>query len=116
MGATSREKDGGSAAAAALSPRHPRTRRMRVMCRPFGRIIREIGAFVIPRFAAAAAFATLILAASLLAGPAAPQPPGDSSSSTGAALFAAHCSGCHSGDDARAPSAEVLHGRSPQAI
>ena len=40
----------------------------------------------------------------------------DASSRAGAALFAAHCSGCHSGDDARAPSAEVLHGRSPQAI
>ncbi len=26
------------------------------------------------------------------------------------------CSGCHSGDDARAPSPEVLRGRSPQAI
>jgi len=44
------------------------------------------------------------------------QPPDASASSQGAGLFAAHCSGCHSGDDARAPSAEVLHGRSPQAI
>jgi polyvinyl alcohol dehydrogenase (cytochrome) len=31
-------------------------------------------------------------------------------------LFATNCAGCHSGDDARAPSAEVLRGRSPQAI
>jgi len=31
-------------------------------------------------------------------------------------LFSANCAGCHSGDDARAPSPEVLRGRSPQAI
>jgi polyvinyl alcohol dehydrogenase (cytochrome) len=31
-------------------------------------------------------------------------------------LFASQCSGCHSGDDARAPSPDVLRGRSPQAI
>ena len=55
------------------------------------------------------------MTAGLLARPAALQPP-DTSSSKGAALFDAHCSGCHSADDARAPSAEVLHGRSPQAI
>jgi polyvinyl alcohol dehydrogenase (cytochrome) len=78
----------------------------------------QIGAVVIPRFAAAAAFTTLILIAGLLANPAviAIQPPDPSTVAKGAALFAAHCSGCHNGDDARAPSAEVLHGRSPQAI
>jgi polyvinyl alcohol dehydrogenase (cytochrome) len=54
--------------------------------------------------------------AGLLARPAALQPPGTASSSNGAALFAAYCSGCHSADDARAPSPEVLHGRSPQAV
>ncbi len=58
----------------------------------------------------------MILTAGLLAGPAATQPPDASAGSDGAALFASHCSGCHSGDDARAPSPEVLHGRSPQAI
>jgi polyvinyl alcohol dehydrogenase (cytochrome) len=31
-------------------------------------------------------------------------------------VFAASCSGCHSGDDPRAPSPEVLRLRSPQAI
>ena len=31
-------------------------------------------------------------------------------------MFSANCAGCHSGDDARAPSPEVLRGRSPQAI
>ncbi len=31
-------------------------------------------------------------------------------------MFADHCSGCHTEDDARAPSPEVLRGRSPQAI
>jgi polyvinyl alcohol dehydrogenase (cytochrome) len=31
-------------------------------------------------------------------------------------LFSANCAGCHSGDDARAPSPEVLRGRSTQAI
>ncbi len=34
----------------------------------------------------------------------------------GAALFAAHCGSCHNADDPRAPSREVLRGRSPQAI
>ena len=58
----------------------------------------------------------MILTAGLLAGPAATQPPDASAASDGAALFASHCSGCHSADDARAPSPEVLHGRSPQAI
>jgi polyvinyl alcohol dehydrogenase (cytochrome) len=42
------------------------------------------------------------------------QPPDPAS--RGAALFDAHCSGCHHGDDAHAPTPEVLHGRSPQAI
>ena len=76
----------------------------------------KIEAFVIPRFAAAAAFTTLILTAGLLAGPDATQPPDASAASDGAAVFASHCSGCHSADDARAPSPEVLRGRSPQAI
>ena len=31
-------------------------------------------------------------------------------------MFSASCGGCHSGDDARAPSPDVLRGRSPQAI
>ena len=33
-----------------------------------------------------------------------------------AALFASDCATCHHADDPRAPSADVLHGRSPQAI
>jgi polyvinyl alcohol dehydrogenase (cytochrome) len=52
----------------------------------------------------------------LLARPVATQPPDRSAAPPGAALFSANCSGCHSGDDARAPSPDVLHGRSPQAI
>src|SRR5580765_4512292 len=119
MGATSREKEGGSAAAAALSPRHPKTMRMRVMCPSFRAYYTEkIGAFVISRFAAAAAFTTLILTAGLLAGPAAIgiQPPGASEPPNGEILFRDNCSGCHGPDDARAPSPEVLRGRSPQAI
>ena len=55
------------------------------------------------------------MTAGVLATPVATQSP-DASASNGAALFAASCSGCHSGDDARAPSPEVLRGRSPQAI
>jgi polyvinyl alcohol dehydrogenase (cytochrome) len=58
----------------------------------------------------------MIIASGLLARPAATQPPAGSAAPSGAAVFASHCSGCHSGDDARAPSAEVLRGRSPQAI
>ena len=58
----------------------------------------------------------MILTAGLLARPAATQAPDASAAADGAAVFASHCSGCHSGDDARAPSPEVLHGRSPQAI
>ena len=69
----------------------------------------------ISRFAAAAAFITLLLAG-LLARPAATQSAGASPSPTGAALFSASCASCHSGDDARAPAPEVLRGRSPQAI
>ncbi len=65
---------------------------------------------------AAAAFTTLILTVGLFARATALQPPDASPVSTGAALFAAHCSGCHNGDDGRAPSVEVLHERSPQAI
>ena len=53
--------------------------------------------------------------AGLLARPAAIQSPAAAPPS-GPALFAAHCSRCHNADDARAPSPEVLHGRSPQAI
>ena len=56
------------------------------------------------------------MTAGLLARPAALQPPDPSSASTGAALFATHCSGCHSADAAGAPSPEAMHGRSPQAI
>ena len=33
-----------------------------------------------------------------------------------AALFEAHCASCHNGDDARAPSLELMRGRAPQAI
>jgi polyvinyl alcohol dehydrogenase (cytochrome) len=44
------------------------------------------------------------------------QSPDDSAAANGAALFATNCAGCHSGDDARAPAAEALRGRSPQAI
>jgi polyvinyl alcohol dehydrogenase (cytochrome) len=33
-----------------------------------------------------------------------------------ASLFASDCATCHHADDPRAPSAEVLRGRSPQAI
>ena len=58
----------------------------------------------------------MIMTAGLLARPAATQPPTGSTAPSGAALFASHCSGCHGGDDARAPSPEVLRGRSPQAI
>jgi polyvinyl alcohol dehydrogenase (cytochrome) len=54
--------------------------------------------------------------AGLLARPASTQSSAPSAAPDGAALFASHCSGCHSGDDARAPSPEVLRGRSPQAI
>ena len=56
------------------------------------------------------------MTAGLLARPAALQPPDAAATSNGAALFASRCSGCHSGDDARAPSPDVLRGRSPQAI
>jgi polyvinyl alcohol dehydrogenase (cytochrome) len=89
------------------------------MCPSFRAYYTEkIGAFVISRFAAAAAFTTLILTAGLLAGPAAIgiQPPGASVPPTGEILFRDDCSGCHSADDTRAPSPEVLRGRSPQAI
>jgi len=72
--------------------------------------------FVISRLATAVAFTAFILTAGLFARPAAIQPPAVSGPSKGAALFASNCSSCHSGDDARAPSPEVLHGRSPQAI
>jgi polyvinyl alcohol dehydrogenase (cytochrome) len=58
----------------------------------------------------------MIMTAGLFAGPAATQPPAGSAAPSGAAVFASHCSGCHSGDDARAPSPEVLRRRSPQAI
>jgi polyvinyl alcohol dehydrogenase (cytochrome) len=58
----------------------------------------------------------MLLMTGLLAGPVAMQPPDRSAAPTGAALFSANCSGCHSGDDARAPSPDVLHARSPQAI
>ena len=83
--------------------------------RPFGRIIRKIRAPVILRLAASTALATFLLTG-LVAGPAALQPPAASPAAAGGTLFAAHCSGCHGGDDARAPSPEALHGRSPQAI
>src|SRR5260370_1040316 len=56
------------------------------------------------------------MTAGLFARPAATQSPAASAAPSGAALFASQCSGCHSGDDARAPSPDVLHGRSPQAI
>src|SRR3982751_2548579 len=34
----------------------------------------------------------------------------------GAAIFERACSGCHTGDDPRAPGMDALRGRSPQAI
>lgn len=61
------------------------------------------------------AFITIILSG-LLARPVAAQQPDAAVTSRGAALFASACSTCHSGDDARAPSPDVLRGRSPQAI
>ena len=54
--------------------------------------------------------------AGLFARPAAIQPPDASALAAGAVLFNDHCSGCHNGDDARAPSPDVLRQRSPQAI
>jgi polyvinyl alcohol dehydrogenase (cytochrome) len=62
-----------------------------------------------------AAFIALLLTG-LLPRPVATQSPDTSAAATGAALFSANCAGCHGGDDARAPSPEALHGRSPQAI
>src|SRR6185295_19180331 len=35
---------------------------------------------------------------------------------TGESVFAASCSGCHGGDDPRAPSLDSMRGRSPRAI
>jgi polyvinyl alcohol dehydrogenase (cytochrome) len=61
------------------------------------------------RFAVSIAGLTLILIG-ILTRPAATQP------ADGAALFDRYCSSCHNGEDARAPSADALRGRSPQAI
>jgi polyvinyl alcohol dehydrogenase (cytochrome) len=60
-----------------------------------------------------AIFALLVLVAiPLLARPAAQR----SAPLSGEAVFASSCANCHDGDDARAPSLEAMHGRSPQAI
>src|SRR3954463_3412216 len=70
---------------------------------------------VISRLAAIAACIPFLIAG-LLARPAALQTPRAAPPADGAALFADHFSGCPNNDDARGPSAEVLHGGSPQAI
>jgi len=57
------------------------------------------------------------MTAGLFARPAATQSPAASSPRRAAPpCLPASAAGCHSGDDARAPSPDVLHGRSPQAI
>ncbi len=61
------------------------------------------------RLATSVAVTTLVLFGALIR-PATTQP------ADGAALFDRHCSTCHNGEDSRAPSADALRGRSPQAI
>ena len=56
---------------------------------------------------AACAASVVSLAAHAPATPAEPDP---------AKLFEDHCASCHDGNDARAPSRELMRGRSPQAI
>jgi len=75
----------------------------------------SLARFVIFRPAASVAFTTIILTG-LLARPVATQPPDAPAASKGAALFASACSTCHNRDDSRAPSPDLLRGRSPQAI
>jgi polyvinyl alcohol dehydrogenase (cytochrome) len=65
--------------------------------------------YPIRRLAASVAVTTLVLIGALTR-PAATQP------ADGASLFDRHCSTCHNGEDVRAPSADALRGRSPQAI
>jgi polyvinyl alcohol dehydrogenase (cytochrome) len=64
------------------------------------------------RPAATAAILTVILR-SALAQPGTQDVPGAAS---GQSVFAESCSGCHNGDDPRAPSRDAMRGRSPQAI
>jgi polyvinyl alcohol dehydrogenase (cytochrome) len=63
----------------------------------------------IRRLAAFVAALSLVLIGGLTR-PAVTQP------AEGAVLFDGHCNTCHNGDDVRAPSADALRGRSPQAI
>src|SRR4029079_5403651 len=69
----------------------------------------------ISRLAAAAAITALLLTG-LLARSVGTQSSDPPATAPAAALFSANSAVCHSGDDARAPSPEVLRGRSPQAI
>jgi polyvinyl alcohol dehydrogenase (cytochrome) len=52
----------------------------------------------------------------VLARPAASRQGADPAAAIGEAVFERACSGCHSGEDPRAPTTDALRGRSPQAI